>query len=150
VVNDTTLSVANRLVSENRYQHVACLNFASAKNPGGGFLGGSQAQEESLCRASALYGSLVHQTEYYEYNRKRRTALYSDYMIFSPNVPVFRDEQGKLLENPYLLSFITAPAVNAGAVRKNEPKKVNQINSIMLSRAENVLAIAAIHGLVTL
>ena len=35
----------------------AALNFASAKNPGGGFMGGAIAQEESLARSSSLYAS---------------------------------------------------------------------------------------------
>jgi len=145
VYNDTSLSVARQMVNEGKYQHVVCLNFASAKNPGGGFLGGSQAQEESLARSSALYGSLLKMKEYYEYNRKGKSCLYSDYMIFSPNVPVFRDDAGKLLQQPYLLSFITAPAVNAGAVRKNEPNNVDKIKSVMISRAEKVLSVVAYH-----
>ena len=36
-------------------QNLICLNFASARNPGGGFLNGSQAQEESIARATGLY-----------------------------------------------------------------------------------------------
>ncbi|HET8682864.1 MAG TPA: TIGR02452 family protein, partial [Micromonosporaceae bacterium] len=50
VTNETSLSAARRLGED-----VACLVFASARNPGGGFLNGAQAQEESIARASALY-----------------------------------------------------------------------------------------------
>jgi uncharacterized protein (TIGR02452 family) len=56
VTRATTLGAAQALAAE--YPTLACLNFASAKNPGGGFLSGSQAQEESLARASGLYSTL--------------------------------------------------------------------------------------------
>src|SRR5262245_29672541 len=51
VEDETTFGALRRLASGRR-QAIACLNFASAKNPGGGFLTGAQAQEESLARAS--------------------------------------------------------------------------------------------------
>src|SRR5215472_15160501 len=56
VANETTLAAARKLVNEG-YRPVA-LNFALAKNPGGGFLTGARAQEESLARSSGLYACL--------------------------------------------------------------------------------------------
>jgi uncharacterized protein (TIGR02452 family) len=146
VVNETSLSASRRLVSQHGGSTTLCLNFASAKNPGGGFLGGSQAQEESLARSSGLYASLVSQTEYYEANRACRTALYTDHMILSPGVPVFRDDAGTLLEAPHTLGIVTAPAVNAGAVRKNETENAPRIWPTMAARIAKVLALAAHHG----
>src|SRR3954466_13713246 len=51
VTNETTCDAGRRLATEGA-QDVMCLNFASAKNPGGGFLGGALAQEECIARAS--------------------------------------------------------------------------------------------------
>jgi uncharacterized protein (TIGR02452 family) len=146
VVNETTLSAAYRLIVKRGHAKTLCLNFASAKNPGGGFLGGSQAQEESLARSSALYASLLTQNTYYDANRSCRTALYTDHVILSPSVPAFRNDQGQLLPKPYLLSILTSPAVNAGAIRKNEPDKESLIRPTMARRIANVLAVSAING----
>ncbi|MVQ33066.1 TIGR02452 family protein [Paenibacillus sp. MAH-34] len=81
VTDESTLAAARRLVVQEGLQNTLCLNFASAKNPGGGFLGGSQAQEESLARSSALYPCISQMDEMYTYNRNLKTCLYSDYMI---------------------------------------------------------------------
>ncbi|WP_426449466.1 TIGR02452 family protein [Paenibacillus sp. S-38] len=142
---ETTLAAAYRCWREDGGP-AACLNFASAKNPGGGFLGGSQAQEESLARASGLYPCIVQMQEMYEYNRGRRTALYSDYMIYSPAVPVFRDDEDRLLPEAYPAAFITAPAVNAGVIREREPEAEAQIGAVMRGRIRRALYAAVLHG----
>ncbi len=122
---------------------LAALNFASAKNPGGGFLGGAQAQEEALARSSALYPCLLTQPSYYERNRAQRSALYLDLAIFSPAVPFFRADDGTLLERIACCSIVTAPAPNAGAVLQNQPDDAASIEPTLRRRAELVLAVAA-------
>lgn len=145
VTFESSLGAAERLIVREKRSDTLCLNFASAKNPGGGFLGGSQAQEESLARASGLYPCLVQMEEMYQYNRQLKTCFYSDYMIYSPDVPVIRNEADELLDEPYLLSFVTAPAVNAGVVREREPENVSLIATVMKERIRKVLRLAAMH-----
>jgi uncharacterized protein (TIGR02452 family) len=60
-------------------------------------------------------------------------------------VPVFRDDTGRLLESPYLASFITAPAVNDGAVKQNEPNSVKFIQPTMATRLQKLLWVATEH-----
>lgn len=143
VVNETTFSALARL--EGHGGHIGCLNFASAKNPGGGFLTGAQAQEEALARSSALYLCLLKAPQYYERNRVNRSTIYLDLLIYSPMVPFFRDDDGNLLERPILASVITAPAPNAGAVMQNEPQNASAIEPALRRRAELVLRVASAH-----
>lgn len=145
VRNETTLAGIARVLAEGAGP-VTALNFASAKNPGGGFLGGSQAQEESLARSSALYESLLQAPEYYQRHRAGDSALYSDAMILSPGCPVFRDDDGRLLDEPLLATFITSPAPNAGAVARNSPDDLSRLPEVLRNRAELVLALAADFG----
>lgn len=150
VVNETTLSGAARMaaVGESGEERVrmGVLNFASAKNPGGGFLKGAHAQEESLARSSGLYKSLLMCRSYYDYHRSQRSCLYSDRMIYSPSCPVFRKDDGTLLAKPYLVDFITSPAPNAGAIQRNEPQNVGKIAQTLRERSSKVLSLAAYHG----
>ncbi len=143
VENCSTLEACKILSAAKR--RIFCLNFASAKNPGGGFLNGAQAQEESLARSSALYASLTANWEYYELNRAFDSYFYLDHMIYSPDVPVFKDDSGKNIDR-YLVSFLTAPAVNTGVVHRNEPDKVAKIKEVMRKRIHKVLRIAHYHN----
>ncbi|BBM83440.1 TIGR02452 family protein [Candidatus Uabimicrobium amorphum] len=143
VTNETTLSATERLVVEEGLNTVA-LNFASAKNPGGGFRSGARAQEESLARSSALYPCLVN-NEMYTFHRQRKDPFYTNYALYSPDVPVFKRDSGELLHQPYLCSFITSPAVNAGVIRKRKTKNAQQICDEMQQRIHKVLTIAALY-----
>lgn len=142
VTGETTFAAARRLIVAEGITDVCCLNFASAKNPGGGFLGGAQAQEEALSRASGLYLCLKSKQTMYDINRSNHTCLYTDNMIYSPLVPVFRDDHDVLLDQSYCVSVITAPAVNTGAVRNNEPQRLNEVAEVMLGRIEKLLSLA--------
>lgn len=144
VLNTTTFAAAKQLIDDG-FANPMCLNFASAKNPGGGFQSGAQAQEECLARASGLYGSLIQDMTYYEVNRECKSALYTNHLIYSPNVPVFRDDQDRFI-SPYEVSIITSPAVNAGAVAHNHPEDLDQIQPTMQHRIRSVLAVAKHFG----
>jgi uncharacterized protein (TIGR02452 family) len=145
VTGETTAEAGRRLVQGEGMAHVVALNFASAKNPGGGFLGGAKAQEEDLARCSALYPCLCAQPDYYSANRACGTVLYTDHIIYSPNVPFFRDERLELLEEPFALSIITAPAPNAGAALQQGLRIDDEIQATLARRARKVLAVAAAH-----
>ncbi|MBZ9624424.1 TIGR02452 family protein [Clostridium sp. FP2] len=146
ITNETTLQATERL-SEEGDNNLCCLNFASAKHPGGGFLKGSVAQEETLARSSGLYPCISQIQEMYNYHLyDKKTALYSDYMIYSPKVPFFKDDNGGLLENPYLASVITSAAVNAGVIKRSEPYNISKIDEVMINRIDKILSIGVIHG----
>jgi uncharacterized protein (TIGR02452 family) len=145
LANETTLQGSTRLVESGNYQHIGVLNFASAKNPGGGFLGGAKAQEESLARSSGLYPSLRRCPDYYAFHRQLKTSLYSDWMIFSPHCPILRTDRGEWLEAPFVVSFITSPAPNAGAVRANEHHNLPKIPAAFRERISKLLALALSH-----
>jgi uncharacterized protein (TIGR02452 family) len=133
VANETTTAAARRL--QGTCRHVLALNFANGVNPGGGFLFGARAQEETLCRMSALYPTLVNDPMY-EYHRARPDKASSAWAILSHDVPILRDESGEQLERPWLLSFITC----AAPVATDLPP--DQARALLAERIHRVIAIA--------
>ncbi|MFF1303624.1 TIGR02452 family protein [Streptomyces sp. NPDC058307] len=141
VTGESSLEAARRLGGRP-----AVLNFASARNPGGGYLNGAQAQEEALCRASALYTCQLRARAFYDHHRTHRDPFYTDRVIHSPGVPVFRDDHGRLLESAPLVGFLTAAAPNAGVVRRTAPERAADLPRALAARAEQVLAVAVAQG----
>lgn len=128
VVNKGVVDTAIDLHKQNPHSKITILNFASAKNPGGGFLNGSQAQEESIARATTLCKSLrKYDKEFYQYHRDLKSPLYSNLMIHSPNVEIIRSDNGELLETPISIDVISCAAPNAGVARDKglEPLSIN-------------------------
>ena len=135
VTNETTIQACIRLWERTPL----VLNFASGLKPGGGFLTGGNGQEESICRSSALY-SMIRDSRMYEFNnRNHRAPYYSDWMTFTPSVPVFRDDDGNFLDGPIPVAFVNAAAVNRSVRNVNH----TLANKIMSQRMHKVLRIAA-------
>ncbi|GAA0679311.1 TIGR02452 family protein [Kitasatospora atroaurantiaca] len=144
VTAEGSMQAARRLY-EGGGEHVGVLNFASARNPGGGYLRGARAQEEDLCRSALLYHCLLAAPDYYEAHRASSDLRYSHRVIFSPHVPVIRDDRGALLAQPYPVSFLTSPAPNAGQLALRSGGAVD-VREVLVERAGRVLAVAARHG----
>lgn len=74
-------------IMNHSYGKTAVLNFASYKNPGGFFIGGSRAQEECLCHESFLYNVLKCFSDYYKWNNDHKNnGLYLNRAIYSPTI----------------------------------------------------------------
>ena len=133
VVNRTTLAAAQAMVEEG--DRPLALNFANGVEPGGGFLRGATAQEETLCRSSALYATLFGDPMY-DFHRDNDPAASSDWAILSPDVPVFRDDAGMEFDKPWPLSFLTCAAPYAPAIGRTDSARM------LRQRIHRVLAIA--------
>jgi uncharacterized protein (TIGR02452 family) len=137
VTNETTLGASLSLFA--RGLRPLALNFANGIHARGGFLGGARAQEEVLCRSSALYQTLVDDPMYQEH-RRRQLPDSTDWAIYSPDVPVFRADDGTELQDPWLLNFITCAAPYAPVI--GQP----QAGDLLQKRIHRVLAIARSYG----
>jgi uncharacterized protein (TIGR02452 family) len=142
VENDTVLALGRRMATTGP---VAALNFASATEPGGGFLRGARAQEESIARSSGLFHALEDR-DMYAYHQAKRDAMYSDYVLYTPDVPVFRTDAGELLEVPWYLSVLTCAAVNGGELERFAPNRLPEVPGVMVARTAKVLSVAAEQG----
>lgn len=92
VMEGTSFAAARENLDRGR---VAVLNFANPHYPGGGVTQGAMAQEECLCRSSNLYPCLSSDgifADFYQYHRAETDYDFSDRLIYTPGVTVFKDD----------------------------------------------------------
>lgn len=138
------LDTVSAILSRDNPEKTLALNFASARNPGGGFETGAQAQEEALARSGTLFLSIGGKDarEMYEANARCRNPFYSDYIVYSPEVLFFRDNDNKLLENGKTVAVISIPAVNRSICAKPD----SEIEDVMRRRIRKLFDIALENG----
>lgn len=122
---------------------MAVLNFASYKKPGGGYIDGAMAQEESLCHCSNLYQIISDdkfKTDFYEHNKKNlNNGLYDSRIIYSPDVVFYNKDKTKTK----LCDVITSAAPNKTAIVKYNKNIDNYyIEQAMKDRILNILNVA--------
>ena len=131
VLQEDTVSA----IFEKTEGKIAALNFASYKEPGGGFLNGSRAQEECLCHESTLYNVLSQKMDYYEWNRANLNhALYKPRALYSPDI-IF--EKNGIVKK---CDVITCAAPNYSAASKFVTLEEN--NRVLEGRIKFILEIA--------
>jgi uncharacterized protein (TIGR02452 family) len=79
----------------------------------------------------------------YAFHLQQGNALRTDAMIYSPDVPVFRDDEHRMLEEPFKVAFISAAACDA---RDVAPLDQAKIPGAMGARIVKVLATAQANG----
>ena len=138
----------------NKKEKVAVLNFANPVVPGGGVTNGATAQEECLCRSSNLYPCLSAynvQDDYYGYNKNLDTGMYSDRVIYTKSVCVFKDDK---VVPEYLdkNDRINVDILTCAAPYKPHVKKLKKedLLTIYKSRIKNILEVAVDNKVQTL
>ncbi len=141
-----TVTNEDSFQAAGRYENPFVMNFANAHKAGGGFMLGANAQEEALCRCSTLYASITADKagKMYRYNNIHLSSVDSDYMLYSPNVCVFRDEKCNLIKEHFMAAVVTiaAPNRNGGAMFTGEKK----LTETMMRRIRIMLRAAVKNG----
>lgn len=127
-------------------RQICVLNFASYFKPGGGFLKGSYAQEESLCHVSGLYPILDSMIIYKaRAKRKDMPETYLDEVIYSPAVP-FTMARGSITA-PVLFDVISCAAPNCNRVPIS---KARYVDLAITNRIEAIVTLPYLNGCDTL
>jgi len=125
------------------------INYANPTKPGGGFDKDASVYEESLVLSSGLYLSLKKCDNVYVKNRDyEESGLFRDDLIYSPNVPFFRDSDFNFLEDDdcYKISIISIPTVNYVKYSKTENFSEEDYEKNMRNKIGRIYRTALKHG----
>lgn len=142
IIKVINIDTVRAILNTKRGSHIAVLNFADAVEAGGLVWEGESTQEEHLCRCSNLYKSLkqdICRRDYYDYNWNLGDNIFSNRIIYSPNVTFFKDEN----YNP-ITDFIKCDVVSCPAPIACEDEKV------FIQRIKCILGVAQYKGVDTL
>ncbi len=115
---------------------VCVLNFASYTHPGGKFLEGSIAQEESLCHESNLYQHLASAENdgFYYYNKFHKNyGFYDNRAIYTEGVAFLRDD--KMVK----ADVLTCASVNLHALEYHRKELKSLINESIEETNETIM-----------
>lgn len=159
VTKNKSFEAAMKIRKEHPDWKIAVLNFASATNPGGGVKTGSSAQEESLCRCSTLYPTLMQNwlwDQFYGKNRNAHDNLHTDACIYSPGVVICKTD-GTWPERMEEKDWVTVDVISCAApnLRKRSGNYHNpehgltpeisagELYTLHKKRAEHILHVVA-------
>lgn len=155
VVEGTSFATAKKYVGQGK---IGVLNFANPHNPGGGVVNGAMAQEECLCRSSNLYPCLFVPeaiNEYYNYNKSIKNNFFSDRVIYTDNVTVFKTDDTVPVLMPesewFNVSVLTCAApyiakrkhTNKAALKELFKKRIRNIFEVALDNNIQILILGA-------
>lgn len=151
VVNGDSINVAleyNKLYENSSLKsNIIILNMANETYPGGGFLSGCIAQEESLCYKSALYLSLSDYMDISK-NRNWKYPIPKLGAIYSPNVPIIRDKYGNFIsdEKQPSLNFVSVSAIQNPILINDENQLTNSDAELTKEKIRTILRVSYLHG----
>lgn len=143
VEKNTTFNAAKKYL---QYGKTAVLNFANPHNPGGGVYNGAMAQEECLCRSSNLYPCISNKNvfyDYYLYHKNMEHYFFSDRLIYTKGVTVFKDDSDVpqlMPENEWFQVDVITCAAPYLAKRKYINKKA--LKELFKGRIKNIFEAA--------
>lgn len=148
----TSFGVAKHLIQRERLTETCVLNFASATKPGGGFLNGRNAQEESLSRQSSLYYSLKESNS--PMYRQKDDNYYQDFMIYSKRVHVFRNDRDENIlakGDQFFVNVITSAAPFRAKIEQQKGSHLSQtelrkLNDLLYHRCKKIVLCAIDKG----
>lgn len=128
-------------------EDVCVLNFASGWNPSGGWLKGRVGQEEVLAYCSDLFRQQTSPEgmKMYNANKAFNSNAYLNNMLLS-DVAFFRESDYSLVEEPAIVSVVTAPAVNVSRAKKMKEVLAEDSLVTMKKRMELILKVMVESG----
>jgi uncharacterized protein (TIGR02452 family) len=136
-------------IEEEDYEKYLILNYMYPTSPVNNFNKDSSLYEESLALSSCLYRSLTEGKDVssvYKKNTDLDDGIYTSDLIYSPNLPFFRDEDLDLIDdwkvNYSTINVISIPSVNYKKFSESEEK----YEKIMRNRINRIFRVAIKHN----